>query len=88
MYPRDGQATIDESRYTSRWADDAPHTRQALSLVWRRFAPPRFKLSAVSESGGDTGCGFKPQDIRQVRAGSILIPQQAITTVVDVKSTS
>ncbi|CAM9563682.1 unnamed protein product, partial [Laminaria digitata] len=52
-----------------KWADDAPHTRQALSLVWRRFSPPRFKLSAVSEGGGDTGCGFKPQDIRQGAVG-------------------
>ena len=49
----------------TRWADeDAPHTRQALSLVWRRFSPPRFKLSAVAE--GQAGGGFKPQDIRQV----------------------
>eukprot|EP00903_Cladosiphon_okamuranus_P015389 g14214.t1 len=51
-----------------RWADgDAPHTQQALSLVWRRFSPPRFKLSAVAD--GQAGGGFKPQDVRQGAVG-------------------
>ncbi|CAM9568049.1 unnamed protein product [Pylaiella littoralis] len=66
-----------------RWADDdAPHTSQALSLVWRRFAPPRFRLSAAATGGaaaaaaaaadggvGESGGGFKPQDIRQGAVG-------------------
>ncbi|CAN0187969.1 unnamed protein product, partial [Scytosiphon promiscuus] len=51
-----------------RWADDAPHTKQALSLVWRRFSLPRFKLSAAA-GGGTGGSGFKPQDIRQGAVG-------------------
>ncbi|CAM9618990.1 unnamed protein product, partial [Hapterophycus canaliculatus] len=50
------------------WADDAPHTKQALSLVWRRFSPPRFKLSATA-AGGMGRSGFKPQDIRQGAVG-------------------
>eukprot|EP00752_Nemacystus_decipiens_P008666 g7736.t2 len=51
-----------------RWADDdAPHTRQALSLVWRRFSPPRFRLATVAEGQADGG--FKPQDIRQGAVG-------------------
>ncbi|CAB1099316.1 unnamed protein product [Ectocarpus sp. CCAP 1310/34] len=50
-----------------RWADDAPHTRQALSLVWRRFSPPRFKLSSAAPKGEEGGGGsFKPEHVMQV----------------------
>ncbi|CAM9925149.1 unnamed protein product [Sphacelaria rigidula] len=51
-----------------RWADDAPHTRQALSLVWRRFTPPRFKLTTTL-LGRSEGSAFKPQDIKQGAVG-------------------
>ncbi|CBJ31495.1 conserved unknown protein [Ectocarpus siliculosus] len=53
-----------------RWADDAPHTRQALSLVWRRFSPPRFKLSSAAPRGAEgVGGSFKPEHVMQGAVG-------------------
>ncbi|CAM9380169.1 unnamed protein product [Ectocarpus sp. 6 AP-2014] len=53
-----------------RWADDAPHTRQALSLVWRRFSPPRFKLSSAAPRGAEgVGGTFKPEHVMQGAVG-------------------
>lgn len=64
------RSVVPNNQSHTRWADeDAPHTQQALSLVWRRFSPPRFKLSAVAD--GQAGGGFKPQDIRQVYSGAL-----------------
>ncbi|CAM9362541.1 unnamed protein product, partial [Discosporangium mesarthrocarpum] len=43
-----------------RWATDAPHTSQALSLVWERLTPPRFRLVTNR---------FRPEDVLQGSVG-------------------
>ena len=48
------------------WADFAPSSESAKATRWRRFTPPRFKLSS---SATDEQSRFKPCDVRQGAVG-------------------
>ena len=49
-----------------KWADDAPCSDASRAMKWRRFEPPRFKLSKGVEAGVPT---FAPSDVRQGAVG-------------------
>ena len=44
-----------------KWADFAPSSEQARAMRWRRFTPPRFRLTSSAS--------FKPSDVRQGAVG-------------------
>ena len=49
------------------WADDAPSSERARATQWRRFEPPRFRLSA--ETRASATVRFRPSDVRQGAVG-------------------
>ena len=48
------------------WADDAPSSERARATRWRRFDPPRFRLTSETRSGAPR---FRPCDVRQGAVG-------------------
>ena len=48
------------------WADDAPSSESARATRWRRFDPPRFRLSAEARRPEGR---FRPSDVRQGAVG-------------------
>jgi hypothetical protein len=48
------------------WADDAPSSERARATRWRRFDPPRFRLTSETKSGAPR---FRPCDVRQGAVG-------------------
>ena len=51
------------------WADDAPSSESARATRWRRFDPPRFRLSAEARSMNISASRFRPSDVRQGAVG-------------------
>ena len=51
------------------WADDAPSSESARATRWRRFDPPRFRLSAEARGTNISASRFRPSDVRQGAVG-------------------
>ena len=49
-----------------KWADDAPSSESSRQMRWRRFEPPRFRLTRGTASGAPK---FAPSDVRQGAVG-------------------
>ena len=49
-----------------KWADDAPSSESSKAMRWRRFEPPRFRLTRGTASGAPK---FAPSDVRQGAVG-------------------